>query len=558
MGACADREVYFEKESVKELRARMVVEYLKSNESDVKNTRSTSVGPRRSTKVPRRTHQLDFDKDSESSRSSKAAKSRLTSNKNYELTLEAIEAPPKSLFPATKARISLPIPKEPDKGPSDFKAPLPTVFEEVHPIKSPLEIEAEEIKTIEGPMQKINTDRTSYDFSDISSGSPGKFFFDSKFCKFPEVKEPEILATNNKEFLGEEEKTIQSGLENNKVESSQNEDKVRESIVSFDFEYQAIGVNLPPARPSELSITPGFSQLIAPLHSKCLQEGLPHSFADSPHKDFLSQIPKNSFLFQYDSEPTPAIIIHRDYSNNRPASPRVNSYKIKYKSIKTSQILHQSDKIIPEIPNSIHSFLVNNPFNIADSLISQGPEKIQVFAENPEEEIGNFREEIMIESFQAENCGELFTSPENLMRTPELENLEGRFSEINMDIDNYRRNCVYTPDIDENFNRKSSPDVQRRNRSVSPEFSCKFYNALNESKDSSSFLPKIHVFGADNSFEKNEELRISDIRKSLNGSVISRVHVLRSPLKILPPELSKKNLQGKLTAEEELMFTSKG
>ena len=47
MGACAEREVYFEKESIKEIRAKMVLEYLKSTESDVKKVRSSSVGPQR-------------------------------------------------------------------------------------------------------------------------------------------------------------------------------------------------------------------------------------------------------------------------------------------------------------------------------------------------------------------------------------------------------------------------------------------------------------------------------------------------------------------------------
>jgi hypothetical protein len=165
-------------------------------------------------------------------------------------------------------------------------------------------------------------------------------------------------------------------------------------------------------------------------------------------------------------------------------------------------------------------------------------------------------------------------SPENLMRTPEL------------DLFSINPSFVSPESV-------RLPNFEVKRQSLSPEYSANVYrvggsddeidyhNFRNESfespirADSPVFhiqspessivdsarnsIPQVRVFGApsqNQSFLARDSMNIPDIKSIVNNSGIffkrSKLHLLRKSPRKLDPELFSKNVQGRLTAEEEL------
>ena len=452
------------------------------------------------------------------------------------------------------------------------------------------------------------------------------------------VKIQNSPGNSNEKFKSISDERIKS-VESKNVSESNPDEKIRESIASSDLEKQAVGVRLPAMRLSELAIIAGSSQTIGPSRMQVLVESLPHIEEESPKKLFRIQIPNPCNMVKNDLEPFFPIVISKDlvitdYSN-RPMSPRIESSRPKYRSIKSQKHIYIKDFYIPAIPNcfqkpeSNHLNSLNqliplnqvnslNPFNIADSFVSiQANQKIEVYAENinTENQEENMQELNM--NINSDDLGflslnsaskifdtakfkeseennkenetiksQLNNSPENLMMTPELElesykvdtelyeympsspNFQNNRIRSKTPNDSVRYNCVAHIDHEDSYNRMSSPMILYQNRLSYPEYSENSMVLHNESyhKDSGElYRPAIKVFGAESSEKspKNQDNResfnISNIRMSLNNSGIysknNKIHYLRKSPKRLPPELYERNLQGKLTADEELLLT---
>lgn len=164
----------------------------------------------------------------------------------------------------------------------------------------------------------------------------------------------------------------------------------------------------------------------------------------------------------------------------------------------------------------------------------------------------------------------LIVTPDNLISTPELDifNIGSQVININPEsvqlpvIEASRRslspnyivqhNRVGGSDDDQNYHRESS--FEQPIRAESPNFQ---NNSLSSSLMDS--FPNINVFKQEKNIDylsPRGSINIPDLRASLNNSGIffknSRMHLLRKSPRKLSPELFKKNLQGKLTADEEI------
>lgn len=694
MGACADREVYFERESVKELRAKMVIEYLKNTEGDVKNTRSTSTGPMRRSfnpkKNPRRTQHRDIDLESLDSRGSRKNPKQMKNN--FELDLQELDSPTskkrisllgfnkdsqdhanllnnklqekEKAFPGSQEdteehkldrnspftnqllhrneeKTSKELPsaldleknkqkseplktEESDKSkqkikeilkPEDikftpFKIKIPESNEKKNKLNQipliTLKPDEEDKKDPKIPAM-IKTDISAEVVSESVEASPGKSVFGSKGPGFDYNDGPLKKSIESQEkSLANTSQNIENQSLTSKIylfpskETSPISEKMRESVVSLELERQAIGVSLPPPKPPELKITPGFSQSINPGRVSLLVEGPAFFDENSPINFFKIQVPHTISQIPSDLEPFHPIIIPEKIiiydHENKSASPKVEKKKPKFK-FSAVPMTDNFDDSIPLIP--ICDLRLSNPFDLAESLVSFPENKaIEVYAENPqdekemqinEEEVviqesdlffgGDLQQELTLEKeeeekerYGADNEVAL-TSPENLVMTPEVD-FFARFSipeysprqaqdtEYEGDpnfIPLFTRAGV--PEYEDDYNRNSSPLYLPNIRSESPEFNSNYNSFIVDSKRSSRLLvPNIRVFGEEASPGMlNDSVNIPDIRASLNGSGIffkrSREHLLRRSPRKLSPELFKKNLEGKLTADEELLHS---
>ena len=499
--------------------------------------------------------------------------------------------------------------------------------------------------------------------------------FTSKVAQFSPQRPEEVPVSESPAISSSEEKKqsssqLSEGLRslNKEQDSTPDGDKIRESINSVDLERQAIGVSLPPFKPVALSISSGFSQLISPVRPSILVEIAPFSDFDSPIKTFKKQVPCSITQTGGDPEPFYPIILPKDLIitdfSNRPASPRIDSYMPKQKDPRFVQILQANESKIPTMPKLLTSSGSSNPFNMADSFLSQQPRRTEGFSEkiivdnqeyqglkefqatneelqglSEEFTVGNayltpsiqekenadevenqeilefsefsginhmhiasevqekanderYNEEIQLKTEEClefytidENLSEekktnddgrynggrlLITSPDNMMMTPDIDFVGNgnvhypgaHFETFSEKEEEHISSKHFSPDANESFHHISTPS-HLRNRSHSREFSGRFYNPLNNSH-SSTLSPIIRVSALDGDNkdweqDRNGLLNIPSIRASINSSGIfssrTRVHFLRNSPKQLTPALFEKNLQGKLTADEELEFT---
>ena len=166
----------------------------------------------------------------------------------------------------------------------------------------------------------------------------------------------------------------------------------------------------------------------------------------------------------------------------------------------------------------------------------------------------------------------VFQTPDNLMSTPDLDlfNVGSQLIHINPEsvqlptIEASRRslsptyvvknNRVGGSDDEQEYHRESSFEYPIR--AESPSIQNISMNSLNSSRNS---IPKIKFNGLEYEGQSpiaRDSFNIPDIRKSLNNSGIffknNKMHLLRRAPRKLSPDLFKKNLQGKLTADEEI------
>ncbi|OMJ77778.1 hypothetical protein SteCoe_22571 [Stentor coeruleus] len=451
----------------------------------------------------------------------------------------------------------------------------------------------------------IKADISGERVSESVEASLGKSVFGSKGPGF-DYKDESLKKSSEKSLVNSSQNIENQSLTSKiclfpSKETSPFSEKMRESVVSLELERQAIGVSLPPLKPPELKITPGLSQSIIPGRVSLLVEGPAFFDENSPIKFFKIQVPYAVSQAPSDFEPFHPVIISKNFVikdyGNRPASPKVEKKNPKFRFLATPMIDNYDDSI-PIIP--ICDLRLSNPFDMAESLTSFPENKaIEVYAENPqdekemlvnEEEIiipdnelffgDNLQQELLSEKNEEEKerygaDNEIaLTSPENLVMTPEID-FFARFSipeysprpgvqdtEYEDDpnfIPLFTRAGV--PEYEDDYNRNSSPLYLPNIRSESPDLNSNYNSFLMDSKRNSHLLvPNIKVFGEEGSPGMlNDSVNIPDIRASLNGSGIffkrSREHLLRRSPRKLSPEQFKKNLEGKLTAEEELLHS---
>ena len=168
----------------------------------------------------------------------------------------------------------------------------------------------------------------------------------------------------------------------------------------------------------------------------------------------------------------------------------------------------------------------------------------------------------------------LFTSPDNLISTPDVEIF--KFNPLSISPD-----AVKLPTLD--LNRRSfSPEYSSPVYRVGGSDDELEYHNIHEvsydspiradspvifirSPESSLFesarnsIPQINIFNIpshNESLQGRESFNIPDLRASLNNSGIffkrNKLHLLRRSPRKLSPDLYNKNIQGRLTAEEEL------
>ena len=387
------------------------------------------------------------------------------------------------------------------------------------------------------------------------------------------------------------EKKFESPVSSNKIEPVSNSEEKGsniESINSVELERRGIGVSLPPLKPSELKITQGFSELIAPMRSSIITEALPVD-SNSPKQIFSIQTPCVNSRIGVDFEPYHPIIISKDIVvtdfSNRPTSPRIDSDKPKLRSIKNTPVLYENEP--PMIP-----ILIKNPFNPIEfeSFLNTEKKNNESFNENDEQEYKEFTikelnynskdynenssekskkefNESGIENNRYKPNEYFFTSPENLVVTPEVDvynrDLIADYIEMNPEASN-KNFQEKSPNENEmmgvnfsiespNYERMLTPDIKKVSRVDTSDI---IYN-----RSFNARLPNISINNEKSFNTEKQSLNISEIRSSLNNSGIflkqSRVHLFRKSPAKLSPELYEKNLQGKLTLEEELGYSHK-
>jgi hypothetical protein len=592
MGACADREVYFEKESVKELRAKMVLEYLAEYEES-KKTRGSSAGPRsRPKKKPK--NKLDFKKKkknsfgleelklesldssiiSKNSEISLKKKNQIDTKDNTKGSVSQASLPKKlisdyalNLADKNNKELNLKVNEDtisnkkiPDINEQNEK--LLVKFKDdvdIFQVGSPKENQFQRVKSLK--IHKIESSHLKIDEnSDSYRSSPGKFVFGPKdeLYKFPDTKDlnfdlSEIAPDKNLEkdlggdflyfFKPNDEKDYADA---NEMSVVTNNIELRESTNSYELENEAIGVKLPDVKPIELAITPGFSDLIVPSRSQVLIEPYPYE-DETPLKKFFSiQAPLTLKASSIESEPFQPLIIPKEIIineyNNRPASPRTESSRPRFREIKSALIISSNDLIIPNppVPNS----KIANPFKLADGYKeSNSPLRTETFS--PELQINESIIAINIE--ENKNLNESIDQESNnspLTETPEL-NIYNKFNPIIINDPStsviQKIQLLETPESD------------------FPEPSSKKFLIYQNSQD--DYINSEQSFRASPDLANQKKLNTSfnplDIRTSLSSPLIqpkTKTRYFRKSPQRLPTALYHKNLKGKLTTEEELNY----
>jgi hypothetical protein len=649
MGACAEREVYFERESVKDLRTRMVVEYLKHKDADLKGIRNTVGATSRKEERGRRRDELQLEKVD-----LRKSENPYRLDKDIELEMERADSAGKT--PKFKIGKESQAENEGKKGEvkgeekkqtfswkgvlgAEKKEPVQIqnkpIIARTPSIDNLLPAQPENQRWVglgAKNMREIDIEEIPQHESESVCSSPGKSVFSIKDQSFvsskdksPSKSPPLSFPQNPKPSesfpptLGEDSSpkpkpSLLIPLSNPPA-----------ALPPRELKLQTTGLNIKP-RAVELSVSSAYSQVIPPAKLAALVE--PKSTEDDQSLRFLfrMQVPKPASL-SLDHEPYHPIIISKDYiitdHSNRPASPRIDCEKVKFRSRKFAGVLSELDYYIPQIP--VCDTRLSNPFHFTDRS-QNADEKSEEAFEDPAEPIQLDREiaegnlefakelseklnmadrnssatgkidlndarisdryyiekknslgvEFEVREKQEEEAEkneegwdqDFFITPAVEIANTELDDeLKNRISGVsNYDAEyqvgtrlgfivperksyspEYGRNPIFSPNMEEDYS----------NRVDSPEF----YRPQNREDEG---YPMIRVFKDDRvntSFNENDSVRIPDIRASLNSSALmfrkKHQHYLRKSPQRLTPELFKKNLEGKLTADEELKYRSR-